>query len=131
MNYSYTDFDQWNNVKKKTNHSNNIATKIGEIFWCKFGINIGREQNGKGSVSQRPGVIIKKFSNEIVLIAPLTTKSHIGDWYFQINFNNKESSVILNQIKPIDTKRLISSIGQISKQKVKDILDKYVNLISE
>lgn len=123
------DFDRWNGIKKNTNCSKHVSTKVGEIFWCKFGVNIGTEQDGKGNLSQRPGIVIKKFSKEIVLIAPLTTKIHTGDWYCDIDFGSKKSSVILNQIKPIDTKRLINSIGQISEQKIKDILNRYVNLI--
>lgn len=122
-------FDDWNIVKKKIEFKSRAPTKRGEIYWIRFGVNIGVEQDGKDIEFQRPGVILKKFSNEIVLVAPLTTKIHKGDWYLDLSFKDKNVQIILNQIKPLDTKRLISSMGQISDKEVDRIINEYSKLI--
>jgi mRNA interferase MazF len=123
------DFNKWNKTKKKIDIKNRIDVKVGEIFWCSLGLNIGVEQNGDFEKFNRPVIIIKKFSRQIVLIAPLTRQKHFGDWYLDINILNQQQQVILNQIKPVDVKRLGNSISQIPKVKVKSIIDKYITII--
>jgi mRNA-degrading endonuclease toxin of MazEF toxin-antitoxin module len=122
-------FDGWNEVKKKIDQRISVPIKIGEICWCKFGLNIGREQNGNLIDYQRLVIIIKKFSTEFVLVAPLTTKIKKGDWYLDIEVLNQKGQVILNQIKPIDTKRILKIVGQVSEKEVENILDRYVALL--
>ncbi len=77
------DFDSWNSIKKKIDKINkeNVSIKIGQIYWCNLGLNIGREQNGKNKYFNRPVLVLKKFSHDLILIAPLTTKIHKGNWY--------------------------------------------------
>jgi mRNA-degrading endonuclease toxin of MazEF toxin-antitoxin module len=98
--------EEINKFSKKT-----LVVKIGEIFWCYLGINIGSEQNGAGINLIRPVIILSVFSDNFFLVAPMTSKKHIGDWYFKITF--RDSYVILNQIRPIDIKRLIKIIGRV------------------
>lgn len=124
------DFDGWNKIKKKIDYSSNKKTvKLGEVYWCKLGLNVGVEQNGRQDNFERPVIVIKKFSNKIVLIAPLTTQSHEGNWYLDTILFNRKQQVILNQIKPIDTKRLLNSIGQMPLFEVQLILKEYIKLI--
>lgn len=122
-------FDGWNEVKKKVNNKNRALIKQGKVYWCNLGINVGVEQNGKDNNFQRPIIVIKKFSNKIVLGAPLTTKIHKGNWYFDIEIKNKKVQVILNQIKPLDTKRLLNELFEIPENKIKHIIKKYIELI--
>ena len=122
-------FDGWNEVKKKIDQRISVPIKIGEICWCKFGLNIGREQNGNLIDYQRLVIIIKKFSTEFVLVAPLTTKIKKGDWYSDIEVLNQKGQVILNQIKPIDTKRILKIVGQVSEKEVENILERYIALL--
>ncbi len=122
-------FDEWNEIKKQIDISNRAPVKLGEVYWCKLGLNIGVEQNGRENNFQRPVIIIKKFSNQIVLIVSLTTQQHKGDWYFDISIFGIKQQVILNQIRPIDTKRLTESMGQILKKDVENILKAYMELI--
>lgn len=123
------DFDEWNNIKKKVEDYHRAPVKLGEIYWCRIGLNIGVEQDGKGNNFMRPVIILKKFSNEIVLIVPLTTKNHKGDWYINLSIDDEKVQDILNQIRPIDTKRLLSSLGQIGETEVTKIIDAYYDVI--
>lgn len=104
-----------------------LTVKTGEIFWCYLGINIGSEQNGRGLDKTRLVLIIHKFSETFLLAAPLTSKKRSSDWYIKISFNN--SSVILNQIRPIDIKRLRVHMGAVSILELEIILNKYIELI--
>ena len=106
------DFDKWNDDKKKTNSK--LASKEfnnREVWWVKFGINIGSEQDGIGEDFERPIVIIKKFSHNTFLCAPLTTKLKNVKYRVALSANNKISYAILDQIKVLDSRRLIRKIG--------------------
>jgi mRNA-degrading endonuclease toxin of MazEF toxin-antitoxin module len=61
------------------------------------------------------------------LAAPLTTKKHTGNWYLKISLN--DSYVILNQIRPIDIDRFRESMGCISEDELRNIIDSYIQLI--
>ncbi len=126
------DFDRWNEVKKKINQRGYPKISPGEVWWCAFGLNIGVEQDGDSVNYQRPVIIIYKFSNKIVLVAPVTKIKPESDWYHTINLLEKGlSSVILNQIRPIDVKRLVKRKGHILEKHRLDILNKYTDLINK
>ncbi len=112
---------------KYKSNKENLIVKTGEIFWCYLGVNVGSEQNGVGPDKIRPVLIINKFSEKFFLCGPLTSKKHTGNWYVKLSFNN--SSVILNQIRPIDIKRLGKVIGHISDLELGNIISKYIELI--
>lgn len=113
--------------KKDTHEEKDLIVKPGEIFWCYLGINIGSEQNGSGIHKTRPVLIMNKFSESFFLVGPLTSKKHIGDWYVKISFN--DSCLILNQVRPVDIKRLGVSVGHVSEEELRMIIKKYIDLI--
>lgn len=122
------DFDRWNKIKQKTNNSNSLVMiKEGEICWCKFGLNIGFESFGKGEYFSRPVLIIKKFSKDVFWGIPLTSKYKEGSWYFYLN--NHDKTLILNQMKLLDRKRLQSRITEISEKQLEEIKNKIIKLL--
>lgn len=58
-----------------------------EIWWCKLGVNIGFEQDGKGTDYFRPIIVFKKFNKYIFWAIPLTHTNKEG--YFYFSFINK------------------------------------------
>ena len=125
------DFDTWNNQKKQINSDRkNRPYSPKEIWWCSLGVNVGSEQDGSGNSYRRPVLIIKSLGGNSCLTVPLTTspEKHI----FRISIGDvtgKKSSVILSQMRVIDTKRLLGKIGFIDADKfefirkaVKDML---------
>lgn len=124
------DFDSWNEVKKKTNKGEHAPIKPGEVYWCRIGLNVGVEQDGSGSEYARPVLVIKKFSHQIALVAPLTKRGKSGDWYYPLAHFGDTSFAILNQARPLDTKRLLESMGQISETELQRVIGAYCNLIS-
>ena len=106
-------FDEWNVDKKllekilrKQQFSN------GEVWWVKFGVNVGSEQDGIGQSFERPIVIIKKFSSTTFLCVPLTTKEKDIKYRTKLSANNKISYAIIDQVRVLDSKRLIRKIGE-------------------
>jgi mRNA interferase MazF len=116
-------FDNWNNVKKKTDKS--IRTqeyKERDIWWCKIGINIGDEEDGKKKNFSRPILIIKGFSHNVFWCLPLSTTIKNNKYYFKLGkVSGKEASVIISQIRLLDRKRLINKIGVLNKEKFEEI----------
>lgn len=123
-------FDNWNAVKKQTDEIKVvIKIRAGEIRWCRFGINIGNEVLGKGETFRRPVLILKKFSGDVFLGLPLTTKAHGGDWYYSIYFNDTKQSIILNQARLLDKKRLEEKIYEVAEAELLKIKQQYCDLI--
>ena len=83
-----------------------------EIWWCSFGQNIGDEENGKGDNFMRPVVVLKKFNQNICLVAPTSTKLKDNKYYFEIEYNNQKYSVLLSQVRTMDTKRFRKRIAR-------------------
>lgn len=124
------DFDSWNRLKKLIDKSLS-STKIreGEIRWCKFGINVGSEALGKGAAFQRPVLILKKFSGDVFLALPLTSKIHQGSWFYPVEHKGIARSVILNQARVLDRKRLEEKIFDLNENELQKIKSAYCNLI--
>lgn len=108
-----------------------VSTKIreGEIRWCKFGVNVGNEALGKGRGFKRPVLVLKKFSSDVFLAAPLTTRIHEGTWYYSISYQGSPKCIILNQARALDRKRLEEKIVEINSQELRSVKQAYCRLI--
>ena len=123
-------FDAWNVIKKETDKGQRAPIKPGEVYWCKVGLSVGVEQDGSGSAYIRPVLILKKFSHEIALAVPLTTRGKHGDWYHPLPHFGESSFAVLNQARPMDTKRLFNTMGEISESELRKVVAAYCKLIS-
>ena len=124
------DFDSWNQLKKETDKKSASARiREGEIRWCKFGINIGTEALGKGLGFKRPILILKKFSGDIFLALPLTSKIREGSWFYPIRHGGMRRTVILNQARALDRKRLEQKIFDLPEHELQKIKDAFTSLI--
>jgi len=125
------DFNQWHNLKQNLHNSRKIVVfKERDVVWASIGVNIGYEQDGKGKISSRPLLILKKYNKNLFFGIPLSTKIKEGSFFFEFILNNKPSSALLVQGRTYDAKRLENKIGMISqkdfgalKLKLKELLD--------
>lgn len=95
-----------------------MIIKRGEIFLANLAPIIGREQGGI-----RPVLIIQNdVSNKnspVTIVAAITSKVFEKEYSTNIfmskNESNleKDSTILLNQIRTVDTSRLIKKIGQV------------------
>lgn len=110
-------FDEWNEIKKKTESEQERLYNVREIWWCKFGLNIGTEQDGHGELFLRPIIILRAFGKKSCLIAPLTTSNKNHPFRIDVGIiDGKNAKANLSQIKTIDTKRLVEIIGKLDSE---------------
>jgi len=112
-------FDEWNKEKKRTDANNayNPLYHERQIRWCRLGVNVGYEQDGTGKDFSRPVLILKGFSRHVCLVAPLTTSTKDNPYHIDVGVvGGKRASVIISQIRLIDTRRLDTLIETLSKE---------------
>lgn len=120
------DFDAWNIRKKHVELSNaERLCREREIWWCALGVNIGFEQDGKNELFERPVLILKRYNKDLILILPITGTEKDNIYYVKIG-GAMASSVILSQIRSIDSRRLLRKVGMVS---VKEYLLVFFNLL--
>lgn len=127
------DFDNWNK-KKKTIDSTDSAIIAPfherEIWWCSIGLNVGDEQDGKNELFERPVLVIKKFNRGLAWVLPLSSKQKEGIYYFKINHEGKDFTVILSQLRLISTKRFLRRIWRIPDEPFAEIVNRVKNLFT-
>jgi len=124
-------YDQWNE-NKKTICANDTLIKFQQfhIVFMKMGVNIGFEQDGKGSEYLRPVLVYKKFNNRVFLGIPLTSIAKSDKFHFEFEYKkHKKSYAILSQIKLFDIKRAKYYDGKISKKQFEKLQEKLLDLI--
>lgn len=92
-----------------------------EIWWASLGVNIGFEQDGKHENFERPVLVLKKFNRFVLWIVPLTSTVKDDRHYFTIEYESKQYSVILSQLRLISSKRLLRKVRMVSKEEFTDI----------
>jgi len=110
------DFDSWNEEKKQTEAESSRLYTVREIWWCQLGVNVGSEQNGKGSRFLRPCVIVRGFGADACLVIPLTTSPKEHRLRMPIGVvQKKEARANLSQLRIVDTRRLVEKVGFLNK----------------
>ena len=116
------DFDNWNDKKKITQSEEPRLYTVREIWWCRLGVNIGTEQDGKNEWFTRPCVILRGFGPDACLVAPLTTSTRKHALRIDIGLvEGKLAKVNLSQIRVIDTRRLWVKIDFLKKEKFMEL----------
>ena len=117
------DFDNWNGYKKNLDgNKHETFCNEREIWWCSLGVNIGFEQDGTGSNYDRPFLVMKNFNKTVFWGVALTGKKKEGKYYFSVGeIAGTEASIILSQIRLLDTKRLVKKICMIPEGQFLDI----------
>ena len=73
----------------------------------------------------RPCIIISpdEMNKHIatVIIAPMTTKSHVYPTRIPVTFKGKNGWIVLDQIRTIDKSRIIEKTGKLSSVKIAEV----------
>ncbi len=119
------DYDDWNIIKKElSKKEEKFFFKEGDIWWVSLGKNLGTESYGKGEIFRRPVLIIKKLNSNSCIVLPLTSKNKSGTWFTEITFQNEVKTVLLYQIKMINTKRFQRRLGVLDDNDFKKVKEK-------
>jgi mRNA interferase MazF len=125
------DFKSWHIAKTDLDESKVRAFfHEREIWFASIGLNVGFEQDGRGTSFLRPVIVLKKFNNEVLWIIPLTKNRKKGKYYFTFSFDDSVSTAILSQIRLIDAKRLQYKIGDINEVKFGELKQKLTQLLA-
>lgn len=101
-----------------------------EVWWCSLGANIGFEEDGKGLLFERPVLIVRKFSKELFLGVPLTTKSKENKFYHPIVVNKQEGAAMISQVRVLSAQRLNRKLVRIGKNNFNNIVDKISQMVA-
>ncbi len=124
------DFDAWNLYKKDLqNFRKQKNFRVGEVWYCSIGINIGRELDGKNKYFERPILIIKKFNDEMFWAIPLTSKPKEGRYYHTFYYKGVRETAILSQLLRSDIGRLQRMIFRLAEEDVDIIRDRIKQLL--
>ncbi len=110
-------FDEWNIKKQETDAVEAVVERFfhyRDVWWCKFGKNIGFEQDGKGDDFLRPILVLRVLGKNTLLIVPLTTSD--DEHFFRVDVgivDGKSAKAIISQIRTIDARRLQERIDKI------------------
>ena len=124
------DFFNWHSKKSKLDSiQKRPYFHEAEVWYASLGLNIGYEQDGKGTDYLRPALIVRKFNNYICWVVPLTHTTKDTIHYAHITVLGDESAAILSQLKLIDVKRFSHKIDKISDDDFKLVTRKLKGLI--
>ena len=98
-------FSEWIKEKANLRYNGNLPKfpiYNNFIYWCNLGINIGSEQN-----KLRPVLILRSSKNSpICTILPLTTKRLQDGFWFHIDLEEIDSTVLVEQLKVVSKIRI-------------------------
>ncbi len=119
------DYNNWNDRKKVLHKldASQVYFRERQIWWCKIGLNVGYEQDGKDSWFERPVLILRKFNQFAFIGVPLSTSIENSRFRYRFNFgiDNPENVALISQIRFFDGKRLNMKIGTCSKKDFSEI----------
>lgn len=123
-------FGNWTKLKVRIHTAERILYfRQKEIWWAALGANVGFEQNGKNETFERPVLVLRKFSKDMFLGVPLTSKIKTGMYYFDLTEAGIKSSVILSQVRLMSSKRLLRRMGFIQTKIFIQIKDRLKAII--
>lgn len=98
-------FSEWIREKSNLRYNGNLPKfpiYNNFIYWCNLVINIGSEQN-----KLRPVLILRSSKNSpICTILPLTTKRLQDGFWFHIDLEEIDSTVLVEQLKVVSKIRI-------------------------
>ncbi|HHX04250.1 MAG TPA: type II toxin-antitoxin system PemK/MazF family toxin [Tissierellia bacterium] len=105
---------------KTIDNTANVRVQRGDIFFANLDPGVGSEQQGRRPVLVLQNNVGNKFSPTII-VAPITSyvqKNRLPTHVLiteEISGLDRDSIVLLEQIRTIDKKRLLGKIGELSK----------------
>ncbi len=116
-------FELWSFIKNRIHHQEKFQhPKVGEIWWCSIGMNIGTEIYGKGNDFTRPVLVINAEGSESFIGIPLSSKIRNTKYSYTIKTNdNKLHTVLFYQIRNFDKRRLVRRVYTLSDSEMNHV----------
>lgn len=88
--------------------------KRGEVWLAALDPTVGREIR-----KTRPCLVISppEIHDHLrtVIVAPMTTGSHLAPFRPEVSFQGKDGRIVLEQLRCLDQKRLVKRLGRIDR----------------
>ncbi|MEQ1910507.1 MAG: type II toxin-antitoxin system PemK/MazF family toxin [Vicinamibacterales bacterium] len=90
-----------------------------------------------GSEIKKPRPCLVVSPNELnqhlrtVIVAPMTTGGQAYPWRVACRFQNRSGFVALDQLRTVDSKRLVKRLGRLSGATTKEVLDTLQEMFAE
>lgn len=93
-------------------------------------MNVGFEQDGKGTEFRRPVLVLKKIGN-VFAVLPMTSGGKDSKFYYRLpdRYFSRVSRIILSQGRVLDKARFIDKIGMLSEGDFNDVKEKLKALL--
>ncbi|OGH67908.1 MAG: hypothetical protein A3C15_01760 [Candidatus Magasanikbacteria bacterium RIFCSPHIGHO2_02_FULL_50_9b] len=122
-------FVKWFAVKQRIHETAlTLYCQDRDIWVCSIGENVGREQNGKREMFQRPVLVLKRFGNGTFLGIPMTSKFSLHRTVLQISGG---SFLLLSQMRLWDGRRLIRKVRRMAQREFEYIKSEVIALIKK
>lgn len=115
-------FSLWCDKKSIINQRDGVEFNEREIWWRAVGVNIGYEINGKGNSFVRPVLVLKKTSRKQFIGLPITSTQKELPGYFGLG----KDSVVFEQVRTFNSRRLIDRKETISEKKFGGIVKSFL-----
>ena len=106
------------------------AITRGQVYLVRLDPTLGSEIK-----KTRPCVVVSPDElNEhlrTVIVAPMTTGGRAYPWRPQCRFQGRGGFVALDQLRTVDTERLVKSIGQLDGATVLSVLERLQDMFAE
>jgi len=97
-----------------------MVIKQYEVYLISLDPTIGHEiKKARPCVIVSPDEMNKNIST--IIIAPMTTQSHLYPTRIPFKFSGKDAWIVLDQLRTVNRKRLIKKLGEIEQVIVKRI----------
>lgn len=106
------DYIEWARFKYRLQRGDRpqVYFREREVWWTSIGLNIGDEEYGKGLRYSRPVLVIRRINRNIFYGVPLSSAAKSGSPYYSINVNNRNSVILLSQLRVFDARRLTDKL---------------------
>jgi mRNA-degrading endonuclease toxin of MazEF toxin-antitoxin module len=128
--------DEWNEVKKQLDKREYFDKDFPlyfaerDIWFMSWGLNIGSEEFGKNERFERPALVLKRFNEKMMYAIPLTTQVEKTHKYkVEYVLNEKKFAAKINQMRLIDSKRLLRKVGVLDEQQFNYVRSKIKNIL--
>ncbi len=110
-------FDEWHKIKKQVDCLNNkhVYLKEREVWYVKLWKNIWCEQDWKKDF-ERPVLVVSKVWS-LFFCVPMSTNWKNNRYYYKLkkSYFNRDSYLLLSQVRVIDKKRFVNDIWIVSE----------------
>ena len=106
------------------------AIRRGDVHLVRLDPTLGSEIR-----KTRPCVVISpdELNQHLraVIVAPMTTGGHLYPWRVACRFQNRSGFVALDQLRTVDSERLVKRLGRLSSGTTTEILETLQEMFSE